>query len=65
MEPMATVDDLLSDALRLPPEERARLGHELLLSLEAEADAPDAEAAWAGELERRAQDCMPLRLHPE
>lgn len=58
MEPMATVDDLLSDARRLPPEERARLAHELLLSLEPEGEAPDAETAWARELERRAQEVI-------
>ncbi|MFE8604244.1 addiction module protein [Archangium violaceum] len=55
---MATADDLLSDALRLPPEERIRLAHELLLSLEAESEDPDAEAEWARELERRAQDVI-------
>jgi len=58
MDPMATADDLLSDALRLPPEERARLAHELLLSLEAEGEDSDAEAEWAGELERRAQEVI-------
>ena len=57
---MATADDLLSDALRLPPEERARLAHELLLSLEtagADSDA-DAGAEWARELERRAREVI-------
>jgi putative addiction module component (TIGR02574 family) len=58
MEPMATVDDLLSDALRLTPEERARLAHELLLSLEPEGEAPAAETEWARELERRAQEVI-------
>jgi putative addiction module component (TIGR02574 family) len=53
---MATVDELLSDALRLPPEERARLAHELLLSLEAEGEDSNAEAEWARELQRRAQE---------
>ncbi|MFY0562691.1 addiction module protein [Archangium lansingense] len=55
---MATADELLSDALRLPPEERARLAHELLLSLEAEGEDSDAEAEWAGELDRRAQEVI-------
>ncbi len=58
MAPMATANDLLSDALRLPPEERARLAHELLLSLEAGGEDSDAEAEWARELERRAQEVI-------
>ena len=57
MIPMATADELLSDALQLPPEERARLAHELLLSLEESEDV-DAETAWAGELELRAQEII-------
>jgi putative addiction module component (TIGR02574 family) len=55
---MATADDLLSDALRLPPEERARLAHELLLSLEAAGADSDAETEWTRELERRAQEVI-------
>jgi putative addiction module component (TIGR02574 family) len=58
MASMATADDLLSDALRLPPEERARLAHELLLSLETEGEDSNAEAEWARELERRAQEVI-------
>lgn len=45
---MATADDL---------EERARIAHELLLSLDEEED-PDAEVEWAQELERRVQDVV-------
>ena len=55
---MATADDLLSDALRLPPEERAWLAHELLLSLEATGADSDAETEWTRELERRAQEVI-------
>jgi putative addiction module component (TIGR02574 family) len=56
---MATADDLLSDALRLPPEERARLARELLLSLDAdEGEDTEAEAEWSRELERRAQEVI-------
>jgi len=55
---MATADDLLSDALQLPPEERARLAHELLLSLEEDGADSDAEAEWTRELERRAQEVI-------
>jgi putative addiction module component (TIGR02574 family) len=50
------VQDLLRDALRLPPEQRADLAAELLASLEGPADDPDeVEAAWAVEIERRAR----------
>ena len=45
-------DALLADALRLSPEVRAELAAELLASLDGPAD-PDAEAAWAAEIERR------------
>jgi Lon protease-like protein len=55
---MATADELLSDALRLDTKERARLAHELLRSLEAQDEEPDAEAVWAQELERRAKDVI-------
>lgn len=45
--------DLLSDALALPARERAKIAHELLLSLDEGADA-DAAEAWVAELEQRA-----------
>jgi len=54
---MATTDDLLSDALQLPAKERARLAHELLLSLE-ESTGPDTDADWAEELKRRADEVI-------
>ncbi len=53
---MATKDDLLSDVLKLPSEERAELAHKLLLSLEQEE--PGAESAWQEELERRAREII-------
>lgn len=53
---MATKDDLLSDVLKLPPEERAEVAHKLLLSLETEG--PGVEPAWEGELERRAREVI-------
>lgn len=43
---------LLTEALRLPEEERAALAGELIQSLETEVDA-DAEAAWAAEIRSR------------
>jgi putative addiction module component (TIGR02574 family) len=39
-------------ALKLPPDERARLAERLISSLDDETDA-DAEAAWIREGERR------------
>jgi putative addiction module component (TIGR02574 family) len=47
--------DLLSTALALPVRERAKIAHELLLSLDDGADS-DAAEAWVAELERRARE---------
>lgn len=55
---MATKDELLSDVLRLPPEQRAELAHKLLLSLEVEPGDQDAEAEWDQEVERRAREVL-------
>lgn len=44
---------LLSQALRLPLDERAQLAADLIASIDGEADK-DADAAWAAEIERRA-----------
>lgn len=43
------------EALRLLPEERAKLAQKLLLSLEAPPRS-EAERAWLDEAERRARD---------
>jgi len=53
---MATKDELPSDGLKLPPEERAEVAHKLLLSLEGEE--PGAEASWEEELKRRAREVI-------
>jgi putative addiction module component (TIGR02574 family) len=53
MAPAAT--DLLSNALALPVRERAKIAHELLLSLDDGADA-GADGAWVAELEQRASE---------
>jgi putative addiction module component (TIGR02574 family) len=48
--------DLLSEALALPDEQRARLARQLIDSLEVndeESSAAEVEAAWEGEIERR------------
>lgn len=44
--------DVLTEILRLPPEQRARLALELIRSLDGEPDA-DAASAWDAEIERR------------
>jgi putative addiction module component (TIGR02574 family) len=54
----SSADELLPDALQLPPEERARLAHKLLLSLEEGDAGADVEAEWTTELERRARDVV-------
>jgi putative addiction module component (TIGR02574 family) len=45
-------EKLLSQALALSPNERARLAAELIASVDGEPDA-DAQAAWAAEIDRR------------
>lgn len=45
-------ETVLAEALRLDVKDRARLAVELLASLDGPAD-PDAEIAWAAEIERR------------
>jgi len=48
---------LAEDALKLSPRERARLAHELLVSLETtEEDPAEVERAWREEIERRMAD---------
>lgn len=44
-------NDVLAEALELPPEERARIAAELLDSLDYAQE--DVEAAWAAEIQRR------------
>jgi putative addiction module component (TIGR02574 family) len=48
---MSTVDDLLTQALALPEQERAAMATQLLHSLEPED--PGAEDAWADEIQAR------------
>jgi len=47
--------DVLTEILRLPAEQRAKLALELIRSLDDECDA-DAAAAWDAEIERRAAE---------
>ena len=58
---MAHADKVLAAALDLPEDERARVAHELIRSLDADSshaeDSEDAvQAAWTGELARRLQE---------
>ncbi len=48
-------DTVLSTALALPVRERARIAHELILSLDDGSDA-DAASAWVAELDKRARE---------
>ena len=51
---------MLREALALPVDERANVAAELLASLDADSaeDPAAVEAAWAAEIERRAQQVM-------
>jgi putative addiction module component (TIGR02574 family) len=51
---MADVNKLLQEAMTLPLDERARLAEELMASLDEKED--QVEAAWAAEIQRRAQE---------
>ncbi len=59
------VEAVLADALRLDLEARAQVATELLASLDGPAD-PNAEAAWAFEIERRvaAIEAGTVKLEP-
>ncbi len=49
------VQELLSKALRLPEKDRAELAASLIESLDQPFD-PDAQAAWAEDIQRRISD---------
>jgi putative addiction module component (TIGR02574 family) len=48
----ASLEDIASDALQLPKDQRLTLAHRILASLEPGPDA-GAEAAWDGEIRER------------
>jgi putative addiction module component (TIGR02574 family) len=48
---------VLDQALKLSPEERAALAHDLLASLDGEPDE-GVDSAWAAEAERRARKLL-------
>jgi len=49
------IDDILKQALRLPPEARAALAGSLIDSLDELVD-PDAESAWEAEIAARIRE---------
>jgi putative addiction module component (TIGR02574 family) len=51
-----TLKELREAALRLPPEDRARLASVLINSLDALEDVQAVDAAWADEVRRRVED---------
>jgi len=56
-------NDLLKEALKLPPEARAALAASLLDSLDQEVDE-DAEAAWHAEIDRRLKELDSGKVKP-
>ena len=58
-----SADELRQAALMLPREERAKLAHDLLQSLDEPADS-DVEAAWVREIERRARELADGSVQP-
>jgi putative addiction module component (TIGR02574 family) len=48
---------LLKEVLALPDADRAELAAEIMASFDGPPD-PDVEAAWAGEIERRAAEVL-------
>lgn len=56
-------NDLLKEALKLPPEARAALAGSLLDSLDQEVDE-DAETAWHAEIDRRLKEIDSGKVKP-
>ncbi len=59
----ANFDDIIKDALSLPPGARAMLADHLLVSLDAE-NQKRIEAIWAEEAERRMQEIRDGKVQP-
>jgi putative addiction module component (TIGR02574 family) len=60
---MASAEKVLTDALALPANDRARVAQALLRSLD-EGDEEDAADAWRDELQRRLDDLDAGRVTP-
>lgn len=54
----STADRLLGEALKLAPEERARIVAELLATLEPDLPSHRSDEEWIQEIERRARAAM-------
>ena len=52
---LVTKKEVFDQALALPPDDRARLAHDILASLDGPADE-DASEAWVREIERRVRE---------
>lgn len=52
-----SIDELETQVLSLPAEERARLAHTIIASIEDRSDG-DVEEAWIREIDRRAEQIM-------
>jgi putative addiction module component (TIGR02574 family) len=63
---MAEAKDILDAALRLEPAERARIAHEIIVSLDDEPADEGVEEAWEQELAKRAaeMDSGSVKLEP-
>ena len=59
----ANFDDIMKDALSLPPGARAMLADQLLVSLDAE-DQKRIDALWAEEAERRDKEIEDGKVTP-
>jgi putative addiction module component (TIGR02574 family) len=62
----SAVKAILEATLKLDPQERARIAHELIVSLDEGPAEDGVEAAWEQELERRAGeiDSDAVKLEP-
>ncbi len=56
-----TLEKVTHEALDLPQQQRARLAHALILSIEDEPDQ-DVAAAWDAEIERRVDEIRSGRV---
>jgi putative addiction module component (TIGR02574 family) len=54
----STADRLLGEALKLAPDERARIVAELLATLEPDVPSERGEREWVQEIERRARAAL-------
>jgi len=63
---MARAKDILDAALTLDPAERARIAHEIIVSLDDEPAEEHVEEAWEQELARRSAeiDSGAVKLEP-